>query len=234
MNFDHQFSIFMQTNGLTKRFNQTLCRCLAKVCNEEQSDWDDRIDTVLMGYCASRQASTNHSPYFMLFQQHMRLPIDTECLPSHQEGEEEANIDAIIESLIVSREKVFQHAKISINNAQTKLKETYDRKHQPIEIAAGTQVLLENTAQKQRKGGKLEPAWLGPHTVNRSVGKGLYELLKGDKVVKKKANIGRLKLYKKRARDNSENDTKSMFLPPKKARKVCYVVIIIRMITVFH
>ena len=47
-----------QTNGLTERFNQTLTRCLAKVVDEYQSDWDERIDTVLMGYRASRQAST--------------------------------------------------------------------------------------------------------------------------------------------------------------------------------
>ena len=44
--------------------------------------------------------------------------------------------------------------------------EAHDRKHQPGEIAVGTQVLLENTAQKQRKGGKLEPAWLGPYSTS--------------------------------------------------------------------
>lgn len=38
----------LQTNGLTERFNQTLSRCLAKVCNEDHTDWDLKIDTVLM------------------------------------------------------------------------------------------------------------------------------------------------------------------------------------------
>ena len=60
----------------------------------------------------------------------------------------------------------------------------YDRKHQPAEIALGTQVLLENTAQKQRKGGKLEPMWMGPYTINRRIGKGLYELSRDGKVIK--------------------------------------------------
>ena len=67
----------IQTNGLTERFNQTLTQCLAKVVDECQSDWDERIDTVLMGYRAFRQASTKQSPYFMLFQQDMQLPIDS-------------------------------------------------------------------------------------------------------------------------------------------------------------
>ena len=53
--------------------------------------------------------------------------------------------------------------------------------------------------RKQRKGEKLDPLWLGPYVINRDVGKGLYELcdMKG-KVVKKKANINRLKVYVRR------------------------------------
>ena len=53
---------FFKTNGLKDRFNQTLSRCLAKVIDDDQCNWDEKIDTVLMGYCASRQASTKYSP----------------------------------------------------------------------------------------------------------------------------------------------------------------------------
>jgi len=69
----------------TERLNQTLSQCLAKVCNDNQTNWDEKLDTVLMGYRASCQASTKHSPYYMLFQQHMRLPIDAE-VPSNNNG----------------------------------------------------------------------------------------------------------------------------------------------------
>ena len=62
---------------------------------------------------------------------------------------------------------MFKKAEGNITSAQKQQKETYDRKHLPGEIALGTHVLLENTAQ--RKGGKLEPAWLGPYTINRCV-----------------------------------------------------------------
>ena len=48
------FTILLQTNGLTERFNQS--QCLAKVCNEDQTNWDEKLDTVLMGYRASCQA----------------------------------------------------------------------------------------------------------------------------------------------------------------------------------
>ena len=45
--------VFLQTNGLTERFNQTISRCLAKLVDESQTNWDEKIDTVLMGYRAS-------------------------------------------------------------------------------------------------------------------------------------------------------------------------------------
>ena len=93
-----------------------------------------------------------------------------------------------------SREKVFKKAESNILSAQKKQKETYDRKHQPAEIGVGTEVLLENTAQKQRKGGKLEPAWLRLYVVHHCIRKGLYELSRDGKVVKKKANVARLKI----------------------------------------
>ncbi len=46
-----------------------------------------------------------------------------------------------------------------------KQKETCDRKHLLEELPIGTEVLLENTADEQRKGGKLNPAWLGLYTL---------------------------------------------------------------------
>ena len=151
------------------------------------------LDTVLMGYQASCQASTKHSPYYMLFQQHMRLPIDAEVLPSSNTPDDDhkdaLDMDAAIQALIESRESVFKKAESNISAAQEKQKQTYDRKHQPEEIAEGTQVLLENTAQKQRKGGKLKPAWLGPYVIHRCIGKGLYEFSRDAKVIRKKANI---------------------------------------------
>ena len=59
--------------------------------DDDQQNWDEKIDTVLMGYQASRQSSTKHSPYYMLFQQQMQLPVDSELLTSGSDelGDEE-------------------------------------------------------------------------------------------------------------------------------------------------
>ena len=51
---------------------------------------------------------------------------------------------------------------------------------------------MENTQQKEQKGGKLTDWWLGPYTISRNLGKGVYELknLSG-RTLKKKFNIAR-------------------------------------------
>ena len=46
-----------------------------------------KIDTVLLGYRASRQSSTKFSSYFMLFQQEMRLPIHNDVGPKSSMGD---------------------------------------------------------------------------------------------------------------------------------------------------
>ena len=188
----------LQTNGLTERFNQTLVRSLGKLANDDHDNWDDQIDMILMGYRASRQASTKFSPYYMLFQTQMRLPMDAEMAQSDDEELEE-NIEERIQALLQARKEVFTDAESNIKLAQKVQKECYDQKHQPKQIELGTEVLLENTRQKQRKGGKLDPKWLGPYTINRDLGKGLYELRNSDgKVLKTKANVNRLKCYTRR------------------------------------
>ena len=76
--------------------------------------------------------------------------------------------------LLKRREKAFQIAKANIKSAQIKQKETFDRKHQQSTYSIGSKVLLGNTAQKQRKRGKLESRWHGPYLVNRDLGMGLF------------------------------------------------------------
>ena len=117
-----------QTNRLTECFNQTLTRCLAKVVDECQSDWDEKIDTVLMGYRASRQSS---HPISCFSSRTWQLPIDVEILPQaeHLDQQDPNAISARIDQILQSREEAFKKAEANIAIAQKKQKETYDKKH---------------------------------------------------------------------------------------------------------
>ena len=159
----------------------------------------------------------------MFFQQQMRLPIDSEILQSPtSDDEQDSNIDEMVTKLLTSREQAFEKAKQNIDKAQKNQKETYDRKHLPEELPVGTEVLLENTAQQQRKGGKMDPVWLGPYTISKSMGKGVYELKNSDgEVLKKKANINWLKKFNRRQPQRAKrvNPDSQGSSPPAKKRK---------------
>ena len=76
-----------------------------------------------MEYRASRQSSTKHSPYYMLFQQHMRLPVDSELLTSDpgklaDEREDGEGLAEVIRQLLESWQKVLQKAESNIAHAQ--------------------------------------------------------------------------------------------------------------------
>ena len=80
-----------------------------------------------------------------------------------------------------------------------KQKKTYDRKHLQVQIPVGTEVMVENTAQKEQKGGKLDHLFKGTSCIEESLGKGLYMLRnKQGSVLKKKFTISRLTVYKSR------------------------------------
>ncbi len=65
-----------------------------------------------MGYRAAKQASTKHSPYYMLFQKPMQLPIDAElCEIENEEENDGVDVDEIIDSLLERRKKAFSKVK---------------------------------------------------------------------------------------------------------------------------
>ena len=47
---------------MLEKFNQTLQRSLVKVVNENQTDWDEKLDGVLFAYRTVKQKSTNYHP----------------------------------------------------------------------------------------------------------------------------------------------------------------------------
>lgn len=56
-----------KTNGLTERFNGTLCKCLAKLAEETQEDWDDLIDVVILSYRLRKHSASGYTPMELLY-----------------------------------------------------------------------------------------------------------------------------------------------------------------------
>ena len=77
-----------------------------------------------MGYRASSQASTKHSPFFVLHQEQMWLPIDVDMMPTQLDSDrlEEEDLDGTLDVLLAKREEIFDKVEKNISDAQQKQK----------------------------------------------------------------------------------------------------------------
>ena len=73
-----------QTNGLTEKFNGTLCKALEKCVNSANEDWDNLIPSVLFAYRTLKHSTTKHSPFYLLHGKEAQLPIHLELLRHEQ------------------------------------------------------------------------------------------------------------------------------------------------------
>ena len=51
----------------TDRYNQTLCNAIVKYTNNQQNDWDEYIDPILLAYRTSVHKTTQKTLYFLAF-----------------------------------------------------------------------------------------------------------------------------------------------------------------------
>ena len=65
-----------QTNGLTERFNHTLCTTLAKYASDQPENWDAYIPAALFAYRTIPQATTKYEPFQLVYGRKAKLPID--------------------------------------------------------------------------------------------------------------------------------------------------------------
>lgn len=70
----------------------------------------------------------------------------------------------------------------------------------------GAKVLKKDFLRKKRKGGKIDPKWLGPFEVASNLGKGFFALqdIKMKKIVIPRVNGAHLKLYLSPLEQDSE------------------------------
>ena len=80
---------------------------------------------------------------------------------------------------IVAKEvtDLLKSVKDNIETAQSKQKKYYDAKHGAgLSFKLNALVPRKDFRRPKRKGGKLDPRWLGPYRISGVLGKGLYSL----------------------------------------------------------
>ena len=124
-----------------------------------------------------------------MFVRKARLPVDIDTEAVHDPDKklmQYANkLEPDLEEIYAKKEEMERNVKTNIEVAQSKQKQYYDQKFGAGScFSVGSAVFMKDFKRKKREGGKLDNRWLGPYTITKALGKGLYELKehKGDKV----------------------------------------------------
>jgi hypothetical protein len=189
--------LFVQTNGLTERFNQTLVLHLMRFVNEDANDWDDYLQSTVFGYRINKQTSAKYSPFELMYGVKPRLPSDLVNM-----AEEMWNVDVDndrqqerMKTFATSIDKLRDQARENISKAQQNQKERYDIKHSAPLFAVGDKVLKFNRRRNTRMGDKTAPRYFGPYTVIEVIGKGVYRLADEKGPMKQTVNSSNLKQW---------------------------------------
>ena len=137
---------------------------LAKYMESDQHSWDQQLPYTLFAYRCSVQASTQETPFYLLYGRDPVLPIDAALtqLKSPYVTEPE---DYPYE-LSIRLSQAWDLAQHHIQQAQLRQKHYYDRGASSPDFQPGDQVCLHTPAVKVGQTSKLDGQhWSGPFTV---------------------------------------------------------------------
>lgn len=107
-----------------------------KVINEDQDNWDEKIDSVLFCYRSSKNDSTLYSPFYLVYGREPKLPIEIQLSRgSGDHKNDEISLDEKVAQLLTIRSKVHDLVHDNINKAQARQKRNYDKKHNTTKVS---------------------------------------------------------------------------------------------------
>ena len=180
-----------ESDGMIERLNRTLQDMLAKYVSGHQRDWDEHLPLVMMAYRSSVHASTQYTPFYLLFGHEVRLPVDIMFgrQPDHQ-----PEVSEYVRNLRDTLEDVHENAREHLRTAQKRQKDHYDQRIAGEQIEIGDRVFLHEPAVKKGQSKKLHSPWQGPYIVVTRIGDVTYRIQAEDNPRKRKVvHFNRLK-----------------------------------------
>lgn len=201
-NIKHRYSspYHPQTNGLTERFNKTLCEILKRTSIDNNFEWDKNIPSALFAYRTVKHNITKYSPFYLNYGREPILP--NEINEKNPIVEKEIDLENTILQRIFDLEETLpqkiKDAQRLIKISQEKSQEQHKKKiKKKLIFKEGDKVLIYNSKLEKQWSGKLEPKWKGPFIIQEKLSNGSY-IIKNQfgKAFKDAIHSDRLKLYK--------------------------------------
>jgi transposase InsO family protein len=127
-------------NGITERFNRTLLGMLGTLEPEKKAAWHKHVPAMVHAYNCTAHDSTGHSPYFLMFGRHPRLPVD--IMFSLDRNASSKSHSAYVADLRQRLQEAYKKATEATDKARDRQKTNYDRRARAATLEPGDRVLV--------------------------------------------------------------------------------------------
>ena len=173
-----------KANGKVEVFVRTLKQHLRMLVQLHQRDWPKHLPFICQAYRALPVASTQYSPYEILFGAPMRLPIDmARGQPpnyppfAHFKGKYNDYPLHLRQHLW----KIHEEVRENIQRAARRMKNNYDRTSNYVPFKKGDEVWLFTPTRIKGRNPKLQRSWTGPWRILSILNDCVVRIQKQDK-----------------------------------------------------
>ena len=153
LNIEHITTSFYhpQSNAKVERFHRTLHDILTKKLKDDVKTWDIHLNQALAAIRFNTSESSSFSPFFLLYNRDVVLPVDNILKPRRKyHGEDHHQI------ALENQHKYFTMVHKNVKRAQKRQRKYANKNKEEIMWEVGDPVLFKN----HHKQGKLENRWL--------------------------------------------------------------------------
>ncbi|RWS20794.1 integrase core domain protein-like protein, partial [Leptotrombidium deliense] len=158
-----------QCNGLTERFNKTICDILSHFIDENHKTWDVLLPYAVFAFNTSQQETTKETPFKLVYARDPVTPIERALEHNVEHQYAQAVRDSIdyIRSIVKDR----------IAASQRKSAKYYNEKHRDAQFEVGDLVLLFRPVIEVGKSNKFHHRYMGPYQILRRTSNVNYEIM---------------------------------------------------------
>jgi transposase InsO family protein len=200
-----------QTDGQTERTNRTLEEMLRCYIDKQHETWDELLLHAEIAYNSSKHASTQHSPYSLVYGEQRRHPADTMA------EQVSATRAPAADKLVHNMNDMIEDAKQHLVKAQSKYAKYANKHRRSIEFNVGEYVWISTDHLRLQGEGnsKLKYKYAGPFKILKKVNSAAYELqLPANSKMHPVVNVNRLRRFNPRLNRFADDEGNDIQPPP--------------------